>query len=852
LRNLERSIEPLEGLAPQFAGEVELAVRADLAFVLRDLHRAAAGARALLLNTDAPESEDEGTQLVAPPPPQRALDETQVDDAAPTVPYESQARPRDDDETQTQLPGAPSSQDGVAVGSRVEKYFRREGRCHGTVKSMGRVVVSWEDGTFTDHPRADVQKMLVSDRPIEPFEGDHPSKPGRRKRRASAQTSKPDLGRGRRAKGGARRFVELVDGGKTYKPESPAKRAPPQKTCSACHAKVHARKANCAYGHAFGAKKDPAPAEARPGAPLPSLAEDVSSLIARDAPIQRTCKHRAPRYERYTTATTAREYLSMGGAKKDLKYDLDSGFVRVTDRGPPVEDSSSEEEEEFPNKPRDPLGAADVPPLCTHEAPADVDMEPVTARALDADKGKRALWPFKPTSRAPEWKNSCSASTGDHADTQYDEQPKRHDKRKYARLAPREALDAVPEEQASSPEPAEAPQTPQSSPRRSEGEEGGATAEAPRRDDEDGATGWVGNSLDLTCEDSQDDGGPPRPPSPDATADETRLSEASRPAKGSETSDSWDESQAPRTKASPAFKLPTDDDDAAAPAPPRPAFTSPQQREGRWLVVRGAAAGGDDAQPPDAAPPPRPPRPPFIAPPARQTYTVPSPTAAPRDDESPAAAPHDDATDDEDDDPPAKRRKAAEDTDTEAPQRVVDLCAGMGVSVSRAQATKAQTRGGDMENAVSLLVENETRGIGNRAPRSRARGRRDHLCEASQHGGARLMNSTCREHLEVGLAHEALEEGRLAAVELVQAGRLQHRGRSALRRGLPGRLPGVDLSQRRPHRRLGPGPLLARQPLPRSTDFGVDIIYGDVHVVRLPQVQRSRGDGAVDRARRAG
>ena len=109
----------------------------------------------------------------------------------------------------------------------------------------------------------------------------------------------------------------------------------------------------------------------------------------------------------------------------------------------------------------------------------------------------------------------------------------------------------------------------------------------------------------------------------------------------------------------------------------------------------------------------------MIAPPARQTYTVPSPTAAPRDDESPAAAPRDDATDDEDDDPPAKRRKAAEDADTEAPQRVVDLCAGMGVSVSRAQATKAPTRGGDMENAVSLLVENETRGIGNRAPRSR-------------------------------------------------------------------------------------------------------------------------------------
>ena len=51
LRSLERSIEPLEriaGVAPPFRDDddVEATTAADLAFVLRDLRRAAAGARA--------------------------------------------------------------------------------------------------------------------------------------------------------------------------------------------------------------------------------------------------------------------------------------------------------------------------------------------------------------------------------------------------------------------------------------------------------------------------------------------------------------------------------------------------------------------------------------------------------------------------------------------------------------------------------------------------------------------------------------------------------------------------------------------------------------------------------------
>ena len=71
LRSLERSIEPLEriaGVAPPFRDEddVEPTTAADLAFVLRDLRRAAAGARALITSTNLPESsdDDEGTQII--------------------------------------------------------------------------------------------------------------------------------------------------------------------------------------------------------------------------------------------------------------------------------------------------------------------------------------------------------------------------------------------------------------------------------------------------------------------------------------------------------------------------------------------------------------------------------------------------------------------------------------------------------------------------------------------------------------------------------------------------------------------------------------------------------------------
>lgn len=69
--------------------------------------------------------------------------------------------------------------------------------------------------------------------------------------------------------------------------------------------------------------------------PLPPL-EDVDSLIARNAPIARTRKRRSENFERCTTATTTGQYLAMGAARKDLKYDIEQGFVMVLDRAPPL------------------------------------------------------------------------------------------------------------------------------------------------------------------------------------------------------------------------------------------------------------------------------------------------------------------------------------------------------------------------------------------------------------------------------------------------------------------------------------------------------------------------------------
>ena len=69
--------------------------------------------------------------------------------------------------------------------------------------------------------------------------------------------------------------------------------------------------------------------------PRPSpQTRDAALLIERAAPIavrQENPKKgkSAERYELYKRATTAREYVALGGTKADLKYDIQRGWVTV-------------------------------------------------------------------------------------------------------------------------------------------------------------------------------------------------------------------------------------------------------------------------------------------------------------------------------------------------------------------------------------------------------------------------------------------------------------------------------------------------------------------------------------------
>ena len=71
--------------------------------------------------------------------------------------------------------------------------------------------------------------------------------------------------------------------------------------------------------------------------PRPSpQTRDAALLIERAAPIsvrQENPKKgkSAERYELYKRATTAREYVALGGTKADLKYDIQRGWVTVLD-----------------------------------------------------------------------------------------------------------------------------------------------------------------------------------------------------------------------------------------------------------------------------------------------------------------------------------------------------------------------------------------------------------------------------------------------------------------------------------------------------------------------------------------
>ena len=67
--------------------------------------------------------------------------------------------------------------------------------------------------------------------------------------------------------------------------------------------------------------------------PVRKVVIDVDGLVERDVPIRRTGKPMR-HHSRYASATTAREYVSLGGSNADLKYDLVNGFF-VEDATPP-------------------------------------------------------------------------------------------------------------------------------------------------------------------------------------------------------------------------------------------------------------------------------------------------------------------------------------------------------------------------------------------------------------------------------------------------------------------------------------------------------------------------------------
>ena len=131
-----------------------------------------------------------------------------------------------------------------------------------------------------------------------------------------------------RAKPGARkraptqRFSAMTDGGKTYRP------APPAPADEEAELVCQPRKK---------ARQEKAPAAAKPTKKKASATgEDAKSLVDRAAPIavvQKNPKRGASgeRFKKYMAATTAAEFLELGGTRADLKYDIARGWVTVLD-----------------------------------------------------------------------------------------------------------------------------------------------------------------------------------------------------------------------------------------------------------------------------------------------------------------------------------------------------------------------------------------------------------------------------------------------------------------------------------------------------------------------------------------
>ena len=127
---------------------------------------------------------------------------------------------------------------------------------------------------------------------------------------------------GARKRAPTQRFSAMTDGGKAYRA------APPAPADEEAELVCQPRKK---------ARPEKAPAAAKPTKKKASATgEDVGSLVkrgARIAVVQKNPKRGASgeRFEKYMAATTADEFLELGGTRADLKYDIARGWVTVLD-----------------------------------------------------------------------------------------------------------------------------------------------------------------------------------------------------------------------------------------------------------------------------------------------------------------------------------------------------------------------------------------------------------------------------------------------------------------------------------------------------------------------------------------
>ena len=216
------------------------------------------------------------------------------------------------------LPPAPNSSDTTAViqeqggavvvkraANGAEREFR--GRAAKATPLDAALIFDAKAGTF-ELRRVAAAAVKLAPPPPESLAPSPKKKPGARKRAPT------------------QRFSAMTDGGKTYRPAPPA--PADEEAELVCQPRKKARP-----------EKAPAKAPAaKPTAKKKASAtgEDAKSLVDRAAPIavvQKNPKRGASgeRFGKYMAATTAKEFLELGGTRADLKYDIARGWVTVLD-----------------------------------------------------------------------------------------------------------------------------------------------------------------------------------------------------------------------------------------------------------------------------------------------------------------------------------------------------------------------------------------------------------------------------------------------------------------------------------------------------------------------------------------